>query len=83
MARTGNRRTAAKRNPRRLDPAGGQERGGTSLWDMPEFRELVRRRSYEMMIAREQMREIYIIDATQRELDTRIALRRKLNGDTR
>lgn len=36
-----------------------------------------------MMIAREQMREIYIIDATQRELDTRIALRRKLNGDTR
>jgi hypothetical protein len=69
MVRARNRSPAARRDPRRLDAAGRQERGDADL------REAVDREVAEFFER--------ILWGPFLERDTRIALRRKLNGDTR
>jgi len=69
MARARNRRPAARRDTRRLDAASRQERGDAAL------RKVVDREVTELFKR--------IIWGPFLERDTRIALRRKLNGDTR
>ena len=83
MARGSNRDTAAKRNPRRVDPASRQERVREAI------RQYTRKMNNEEMI--DQVSKfagfwcLLYLWKGKHDLsrDTRIALRRKLNGDTR
>lgn len=87
MARRSNRDTAAKRNPRRLDTAGGQKRGKPPIWENRTIADafaldVVRQDGrYFAAVVRATLQELLQFESKRR--DTRIALRRKLNGDTR
>lgn len=68
MARTKHRRPPARRNPRRLDQTGRQERGDEDVW------------GYWIDETIDRISDAIIDEITR---DTRIALRRKLNNDSR
>lgn len=83
MARARNRRPAARRNPRRLDTPSGQERGDPfirlrkAIDALPAV--LTHATAVELVEASIYARAAHYVDIA----DHRIALRRKLNGDTR
>lgn len=86
MARARNRRPAARRNPRRLDAASGQERGDAAVWrDLAKmWRQTIKiNHGIGIDLDIRKAADIAVLCDEPMVTDTRIALRRKLNGDSR
>ena len=78
MARARNRSPADRRDPRRLDAAGRKERGDADLRTTAE-----KWLDPSIIIVTPWAKAQYDFITQENQRDTRIALRRKLNGDTR